>query len=66
MFDILEVKKALKEMQKFLTESSDEKLIEGYKNAMKDYEDTKDEQKLRAADFIKKELKRRDIDTESL
>lgn len=66
MFDILKIKKALKEMEKFLANSSDGKLIEGYKSAMKEYEETKDEQKLRAAEFIKKELERRNIDTESL
>ena len=58
------VKKILNKMVKDLSKKPDENLIRGYKNAMKDYKETGDEQCLRAAEFIKIELDKRNIEVE--
>jgi len=55
------VKKELKKMQNDLKNKPDEKLINGYKEAMKDYKETKDEQCKIAADLIKAEIYRRGL-----
>jgi len=56
-----DIKKELKNMQNMLKNKPDENLIEGYKNAMKKYEETGDEQHKHAGMFIKNELDRRKI-----
>ena len=58
---MMNVKKELKKMEKHLKKADDKKLIDGYKNAMKDYEKNKNEQCKMAADLIKKEIDRRGI-----
>lgn len=59
------VKKQMKKMEKHLKNRPDEKLIEGYKRAMQDYEDTKNEQCKSSADIIKQEIDRRGLEIES-
>lgn len=49
------------EMNKYLMSRPDEKIISGYRNAMKDYENTGDEKQKIAANIIKQELDRRGI-----
>jgi len=56
--------KALKKMEKDLKGRPDEKLIAGYKRAMKDYEESGDEQIKVAADIIKKEIDSRGLKIE--
>ena len=58
------VKKILNKMVKDLSKKPDENLIRGYKKAMKDYKETGNEQCLRAAEFIKIELDKRNIEVE--
>lgn len=48
-------------MSKYLKSRPDEKIINGYKNAMKDYENTGDEKRKIAANIIKQELDRRGL-----
>ena len=55
------VEKALINLSKHLKKKPDEKLISGYKKAMEDYEETKDNNCKFAAELIEKELKRREI-----
>jgi len=61
MNELPNIKKELKKMQKHLEGKPDGKLIDGYRRAMKAYENTGDIQHKHAADFIKKELDRRKI-----
>ena len=61
-----EVQEALKKMNNDLSDKSDEKLIAGYKNAMKDYNECGDENIRRAANVIRIELERREIDVDNL
>jgi len=56
--------KEMKKMKKHLMKRPDEKLINGYKNAMKDYEETENEQCKIAADMIKQEIDRRGLKIE--
>ena len=56
-----EVVKKVKTMYNDLEGISDEKLIIGYKNAMKDYEEKKQEQIKVAAMVIKQEIDRRGL-----
>ena len=56
-----DVKKKVKKMYNDLEEVTDEKLISGYKNAMKDYEEKKQEQIKVAAMVIKQEIDRRGL-----
>ena len=56
--------KALKKMEKDLKGRPDEKLIAGYKRAMKDYEESGNEQIKVAADIIKKEIDSRGLKIE--
>ena len=56
--------KKIKTMYNDLKNISDEKLIEGYKKAMKDYEEKKDEKIKVAAEVLKKELDRRRLKVE--
>lgn len=51
----------LRKLKKHLQGKSDENLIKGYKNAMKDYDEKGDEQTKLAADIIKEEIDRRGI-----
>jgi hypothetical protein len=51
----------VKTMYSDLQHISDEKLIVGYKNAMKDYKEKKDEKIKAAADVIKVEIDRRGL-----
>ena len=62
MEDIPNIKKELKNMQKMLKGKDDEKLIEGYKKAMIDYDITGNEQCKNAALLIKRELDDRGIE----
>jgi len=64
MFDILKLKKALSKMNSHLSSKTDQELIEGYKNAMKDYRDTNNEKCLAVAEIIKNELVKRGVDIE--
>jgi len=65
IFDMLkEAKETINNMNATLEEKPDEKLIKGYKDAMKDYKDTGNEHCLRAAEIIKKEIDRRGISVE--
>lgn len=59
MFDILKVKKELKMMEKHLISKSDEKLIRGYKDAMRDSLTPGNEQSAVVAEIIKVEIDRR-------
>ena len=59
-----EMKRALKQMNADLSEKPDDKLIDGYKKAMKDYKDTGNKQCLVASELIKKELDKRGIKVE--
>ena len=52
------VNKELKKLENYLKNRPDDKLIKGYKDAMKDYEETGNEQCKVAADVIKKEIDR--------
>jgi len=63
---VKDLRKALKRMMGDLSKKPDENLIRGYKNAMKDYKETKDEKCLRAAEFIKIELDKRGIEVEDI
>jgi len=56
-----DIKKQLKDMEKHLKTRPDEKLISGYKNAMKDYEETGNDHCKLAAECIKKEIDRRGL-----
>ena len=58
------IRKEMEKMEKMLKEKPDEKLIDGYNRAMKTYDRTGDEQHKRAADMIKKEIKRRKLKVE--
>jgi len=58
------VKKAMKDMEEHLKTRPDDKIINGYKNAMKDYKETGNEQCKIAADVIKKEIDRRGLKVE--
>jgi len=58
------VKKEMKKMEKHLKGRPDEKIIEGYKQAKYDYEQTNDEQIKMAMDIIKKEIDRRGLKVE--
>jgi len=62
MKDIPNIKKELKLMQKMLKDKPDDNLINGYKKAMKQYDETGDEQHKNAALFIKEELDDRGIE----
>ena len=64
MFDILKLKKALSKMNSHLSSKTDQELIEGYKNVMKDYRDTNNEKCLAVAEIIKNELVKRGVDIE--
>ena len=55
------VSKQMKKMEKHLKGRPDQKLIDGYKNAMADYDATGNEQCKIAADIIKKEIDRRGL-----
>lgn len=55
------VEKETKKLEKHLKGKPDEKLIKGYKEAIKDYENTGDEQCKIAADIIKKEIDKRGL-----
>lgn len=52
---------AFKLMQNDLKDKPDDKLIEGYKRASKDYEETADEKIKVARDVIKAEIDRRGL-----
>lgn len=56
------LEKILFELSNHLKKKHDDKLIIGYKEAMKDFEERKDVNSKFAAEFIEKELKRRGID----
>ena len=56
------LKKTLKKLNNDLRDKPDEKLIDGYKAAMQDYKDTDNKECKAAADIIKKELTRRNIE----
>jgi len=58
------INKELKKLEKHLKKRPDEKLIKGYKEAMKDYKDTGNEQCKYAADIIKKEIDTRGLKIE--
>jgi len=58
------VKKIMEKMMGDLKKKPDEKLINGYKQAMKDYEDTGNEQCKVAGEIIKKEIDRRGLKIE--
>ena len=49
-------------MDKKLGETKEEKLIAGYKKAMKDFEETENQNCYIAAQFIKRELDKRNIE----
>ena len=53
------IEKMMESLAKHLKSKPDDKLIVGYKEAMKDYEERKDTNSKFAAEFIEKELKRR-------
>ena len=59
-----DVKKKLLEMNMHLQSRPDEKLINGYKQAMKDYEETGKEDYKIAGDLIKNEIERRGLKIE--
>ena len=61
MFDVEE---QMKKLEKHLKKRPDHKLINGYKNAMKDYKETDNEQCKVAADIIKKEIDKRGLKIE--
>lgn len=61
---MINIKKEIKKMEKHLRTKTDEKLIKGYKEAIKDHEVTGNEQCMMAAGLIKKELDRRGLDYE--
>jgi len=61
MFDILKVKKELKTMEKHLASKSDEKLIKGYHDAVRDFDTTGNEQCMAVASIIKNELDKRGL-----
>jgi len=58
------IRKELKGMEKMLKTRPDEKLISGYKRAMKTYEKTGEIQHKHAASVIKKEIDRRGLKIE--
>lgn len=59
------IKKIMKQMMSDLSEKPDENLINGYKKAMEDYEETGDKKHKIAADIIKKEIDRRGLEVET-
>jgi len=61
MFDILKVKKELKIMEKHLASKSDERLIKGYRDVMRDFKETGNEQLLAVSSIIKNELDKRGL-----
>ena len=61
---MLDPKKELKKLAKYLKKRPDEKLIAGYKQAMIDYENTGYEHIKLSADVIKKEIDRRGLKIE--
>lgn len=64
MFDVLKLKKELKNLDKHLRSKSDEKLIDGYKQAMIDRETTGNQQLDFVVAMIKKEIDRRGLKVE--
>ena len=64
MFDILKLKKELKKADKHLRSKSDEKLIGGYNQAVKDREETGNQQLTFVIAMIKKEIDRRGLKVE--
>jgi len=64
MNEMPNIKKVMKKLMGDLKKKSDKKLINGYQKAMKDYEDTQNEQCKIAADIIKKEIDRRGLNIE--
>ena len=64
--DVPNVESEIKKMQEHLKERPDEKLINGYKHAMKDYEETGRLECKLAGDCIKAEIDRRGIKIEQL
>lgn len=55
------IEKIIESLAKHLKNKPDDKLIIGYKEAIKDFEERKDINSKFAAEFIEKELKRRGI-----
>ena len=64
--EISKMKKVVNELNYHLSTTKDEKLIEGYKSAIQDYKRSGNEEILRAAEIIKKELEKRGIEVEDL
>jgi len=64
--DVPNVEDELNKMQEHLKTRPDDKLIDGYKNAMKDYEETGRIECKLAGDCIKAEIDRRGIKVEQL
>lgn len=64
MEENMKVKNVLKKLMGNLKEKPNEKLISGYKQAMKDYKETDDIKCKCAADLIKKEIDRRKLEVE--
>jgi len=62
MKELKDLKKELKNVKNMLRDKPDENLIEGYKRAMKAYENTGEIQHKHAGMMIKKELDRRKIE----
>lgn len=58
------IQKEMEKLEKYLKDRPDNKLINGYKRAMKDYEETNDERCKLSADIIKKEIDRRGLKIE--
>lgn len=58
------INKEMKKLENHLKGKPDEKLIKGYKQAMKDYKDTGNEECKAAADIIKKEIDTRGLKVE--
>jgi len=59
------IKKTIKKLNAHLISRPDDKIIAGYQKAMKDYEESGNQQAKIAADLIKKEIDRRGLDVET-